>query len=94
MIAYASSCIWGALGESLTAKMFKRPMVWGPHEVGGAEPEAKRHLNWGAHGERVKVKTFKRPMVWGPHEVGGAEPEAKRPSTAALRASAQDDIGA
>ena len=33
---------WGAHGERVKVKTFKRPMAWGPHEVGGAEPEAKR----------------------------------------------------
>ncbi len=37
--------VWGALGERFIANPFKRPMVWGPHGVGGAEPEAKRLFN-------------------------------------------------
>jgi hypothetical protein len=31
-----------ALGESRLMKMFMRPLVWGPHVVGGAEPRAER----------------------------------------------------
>ena len=31
-----------ALGESWPVKTFMRPLVWGPHAVGGAEPGAER----------------------------------------------------
>ncbi len=31
-----------ALGESMPAMVLLRAMVWGPHEVGGAQPGAER----------------------------------------------------
>jgi hypothetical protein len=34
--------IWGALGERFKSNAPKRPTARGPHEVGGAEPEAQR----------------------------------------------------
>jgi hypothetical protein len=42
MIAKASTIVWGALGERFKADTFKRPMVWGPHAVGGAKAGPKR----------------------------------------------------
>ena len=69
---------WGAPGEFLLTNTFTRPVVWGPHEVGGAEPGPQRHFNSGAPAESLQVNSPKRPMVWGPHEVGGAEPGAER----------------
>ena len=42
MIANVKTLIRGAHGERVKVKTFKRPMVWGPHEVGGAEPGAER----------------------------------------------------
>jgi hypothetical protein len=35
-------CIWRALGESFAHRDLSRAMVWGPHDVGGAQPGAER----------------------------------------------------
>jgi hypothetical protein len=42
MSAKEVTIVWGALGESPPDDTFMRPMVWGPHEVGGAEAGPER----------------------------------------------------
>jgi hypothetical protein len=42
MIASATTFVGSALGERFRAEMLKRPMVWGPHAVGGAEARPER----------------------------------------------------
>lgn len=34
--------VWGALGECLMIELLKRPVIRGPHEVGGAEAGPER----------------------------------------------------
>jgi hypothetical protein len=43
MLANEITMVWGALGESSPADALMRPMVRGPHEVGGAEAGPERH---------------------------------------------------
>ena len=44
MLGREITIVWGALGESLPDRAFVRPMVWRPHELGGAEAGLERHL--------------------------------------------------
>jgi hypothetical protein len=46
MFAHGATLVWGAPGEFAHADIFKRPMVGGPHEVGGAEAGPQRLLKW------------------------------------------------
>src|SRR5579862_470024 len=56
--ATAIALVWGAPGERLKAKTPKRPMFWGPHEVGGAEARPERRLNKTPRQAKPSLKLF------------------------------------
>ena len=43
-VVKVAELVWAPLGESRTFQDRKAPMARGPHEVGGAEPRAERHI--------------------------------------------------